>query len=141
DNLLLNPTLSDLVVGIQSVTLSDAAPRRRGTQTTVPERRAPAAFDVPVEIQTRARMVVHEDVAAAVDAALRDRPLPVEIRYRNEEGEVIVETAQPEGRSISERNVRGGGASSGGRNGKTRSRSDDYEQSPATASRGDRPTA
>ncbi len=140
DNLLLNPTLSDLVGGIQSVTLSDEEARRRGTQKTVLERRAPPTFDVLVEIQTRDRMVVHEDVAAAVDAVLRERPLPVEVRYRNEEGEIIVETAQPEVRSISERNVRGGGGTSsgGGRNGKTRSRSDDYEQSPATAQRGER---
>ncbi|MBL8134013.1 MAG: AAA family ATPase [Anaerolineae bacterium] len=107
DNLLLNPTLSDLIGGIQAVTLSDEEARRRGTQKTVLERRAPPTFDVLIELQTRDRMTVHEDVAAAVDSVLREKALQVEIRYRNEHGEVIVETPQPEIRSISERNVRG----------------------------------
>lgn len=106
DNLLLNPTLSDLIGGIQAVTLGDDEARRRGTQKTVLERRAPPTFDVLIELQTRDRLIVHEDVAAAVDAVLRDRPLPVELRSRNEAGEVIIETAQPEIRSISERNMR-----------------------------------
>ncbi|MCS7069936.1 MAG: AAA family ATPase, partial [Anaerolinea sp.] len=74
ENLLLNPTLSDLVGGIQSVTLSDEEARRRGTQKTVLERRAPPTFDVLIEIQTRDRLIVHEDVALAVDTLLRDRP-------------------------------------------------------------------
>ncbi len=52
DNLLLNPTLADLVGGIESVTLSDEEARRRGTQKTVLERRAPPTFNVLVEIQT-----------------------------------------------------------------------------------------
>ncbi len=130
DNLLLNPTLSDLIGGIQSVTLSDEEARRRGTQKTVLERRAPPTFDVLIEIQTRDRLVVHEDVAAAVDAVLRDRPVPVEVRSRNEAGEVIIESAQPEIRSIAERNLRdrtGNGSSGNGRNGRNgsgRSRGD-----------------
>jgi stage III sporulation protein SpoIIIAA len=107
DNLMLNPTLSDLIGGIQSVTLGDEEARRRGTQKTVLERRAPPTFDVLIEIQTRDRLVVHEDVAAAVDAVLRDKPLPVELRARNEAGEVVIESMQPEVRSISERNTRG----------------------------------
>ena len=53
ENLLLNPTLSDLVGGIESVTLSDEEARRRGTQKTVLERRSPPTFDVLIEIQTR----------------------------------------------------------------------------------------
>ena len=112
DNLMLNPTLSDLVGGIQSVTLSDEEARRRGTQKTVLERRAPPTFDVLIEIQTRDRMIVHEDVAAAVDAILRDKPLPVELRYRDASGEIIVETAQPEVRSLNERNERARGETS-----------------------------
>ena len=96
ENLLLNPTLSDLVGGIESVTLSDEEARRRGTQKTVLERRAPPTFDVLIEIQTRDRLVVHEDVAAAVDASLRGRPLPVEVRSRNAAGEINIETVIPE---------------------------------------------
>jgi stage III sporulation protein SpoIIIAA len=103
DNLLLNPTLSDLVGGIESVTLSDEEARRRGTQKTVLERRAPPTFNVLVEIQTRNRLAVLEDVAAAVDANLRGRPLPVEIRTRTESGEITIESAQPE-YTLGERN-------------------------------------
>ncbi len=96
DNLLLNPTLSDLVGGIESVTLSDEEARRRGTQKTVLERRAPPTFNVLVEIQTRNRLVVHDDVAAAVDAKLRGRPLPLEVRTRHESGEISIESVKPE---------------------------------------------
>ena len=67
ENLLLNPTLSDLVGGIESVTLSDEEARRRGTQKTVLERRAPPTFDVLIEIQERDRISVHADVSAAVE--------------------------------------------------------------------------
>jgi len=91
DNLLLNPTLSDLVGGIESVTLSDEEARRRGTQKTVLERRSPPTFDVLVEIQTRDRLAVIPDVAGSVDALLRGYPLPPEIRSRDEEGKIHVE--------------------------------------------------
>jgi stage III sporulation protein SpoIIIAA len=65
DNILLNPTLADLVGGIESVTLSDEEARRRGTQKTVLERRAPPTFEILVEIQDRERLAVHHDVAAS----------------------------------------------------------------------------
>ena len=71
--LMLNPTLSDLVGGIGSVTLSDDEARRRGTQKTVLERRSPPTFDILVELQTRDKMAVHEDIAAAVDSMLRTK--------------------------------------------------------------------
>jgi hypothetical protein len=97
ENLLLNPTLSDLVGGIESVTLSDEEARRRGTQKTVLERRSPPTFDVLIEIQTRDRLAIHLDVAAAVDALLRGYPLPPEIRYRDLDGEIRIEKApQPQ---------------------------------------------
>ncbi|MFZ6030731.1 MAG: R3H domain-containing nucleic acid-binding protein [Chloroflexota bacterium] len=95
ENLLLNPTLSDLVGGIESVTLSDEEARRRGTQKTVLERRSPPTFDVLIEIQTRERLSIHLDVAAAVDALLRGYPLPPEIRAIDEHGEVHIEKAAP----------------------------------------------
>jgi len=95
ENLLLNPTLSDLVGGIESVTLSDEEARRRGTQKTVLERRSPPTFDVLVEIQERDRVAVHADVAAAVDALLRGYPLPPEIRARSESGEIQIEKPAP----------------------------------------------
>jgi stage III sporulation protein SpoIIIAA len=95
DNLLLNPTLSDLVGGIEAVTLSDEEARRRGTQKTVLERRAPPTFDVLVEIQTRDRFAVHTDIMSSVDALLRGFPLPPEIRTRDEDGQIKIEKAVP----------------------------------------------
>ena len=62
ENLLINPTLSDLVGGIQAVTLSDEEARRRGTQETVLERKAPPTFDTLVEIQSRDQLAVYPDI-------------------------------------------------------------------------------
>ncbi len=95
DNLLLNPTLSDLVGGIEAVTLSDEEARRRGTQKTVLERRAPPTFDVLIEIQNRDRFAVHVDIMASVDALLREFPLPPEVRTRDAEGRIQIEKAEP----------------------------------------------
>ena len=98
DNLLLNPTLSDLVGGIEAVTLSDEEARRRGTQKTVLERRSPPTFDVLVEIQQRDRFAVHMDIAASVDALLRGFPLPPEIRSRDASGKIQITQAKPDPR-------------------------------------------
>lgn len=91
ENLLLNPTLSDLIGGIESVTLSDEEARRRGTQKTVLERRSPPTFDVLVEIQERNRMAIRADVSEAVDSLLRGYPIPPEVRSRNENNEIKIE--------------------------------------------------
>jgi len=99
DNLLLNPTLSDLIGGIEAVTLSDEEARRRGTQKTVLERRSPPTFDVLVEIQQRDRFAIHMDIAASVDSLLRGYPLPPEIRSRDSEGKIHIEKAKPNPKS------------------------------------------
>ncbi len=96
ENLLRNPTLSDLVGGIQSVTLSDEEARRRRTQKSVLERRSPPTFDVLIEIKDRNTLLVHEDLAASVDAHLRGRPLPVEMRHRTGDAEIEVLMVYPE---------------------------------------------
>jgi stage III sporulation protein SpoIIIAA len=88
DNLMLNPTLSDLVGGIQPVTLGDEEARRRGTQKTVLERKAPPTFDVLVEIVERDNVIVHRNVAETVDAILRGHMVPPEARFRTEGGEL-----------------------------------------------------
>ena len=88
---MLNPTLADLIGGIESVTLSDEEARRRRTQKTVLERRAPPTFDVVIEIQDWNHVAVHPDVAQAVDGLLRNRPVPAQIRYRDEQGEIQTE--------------------------------------------------
>ncbi len=73
DNLIQNPTLSELVGGIQTVTLGDDEARLRGTQKTVTERKGPSPFDAVVEIIDRDEVVVHSDTGAAVDRLLRGR--------------------------------------------------------------------
>ncbi len=125
ENLLLNPTLSDLVGGIESVTLSDEEARRRGTQKTVLERRSPPTFDVLIEIQDRQRMVIHHNVAESVDALLRGWAITPELRYTDESGQVHIEAApQPKTNSIQrersgpgEQEEQGGRGKRGGRNG------------------------
>ncbi|RIL06292.1 AAA family ATPase, partial [bacterium] len=111
-NLLMNPTLSDLIGGIESVTLSDEEARRRGTQKSVLERRAPPTFDVLVEIQDWYRVAVHHDIAAAVDTMLRGRELRPELRYVDDDGNPVVEAGDtPPGAGESEfaREPDGGG--------------------------------
>ena len=95
DNLMMNPTLSDLIGGIQSVTLGDEEARRRGTQKSILERKAPPTFDVVVEIQTRDQVAVHDNVAEVVDSILRGNPVPPEIRYKDENGEIKIERERP----------------------------------------------
>jgi stage III sporulation protein SpoIIIAA len=90
ENLMANPTLSDLVGGIESVTLSDEEARRRGTQKTVLERRAPPTFDVLIEIQDRMRLMVHPDVSDAVDRLLRGKVAPTELRSYDSDGGVQI---------------------------------------------------
>jgi len=90
DNLVSNPTLSDLVGGVQAVTLSDEEARRRGTRKVVLERKAPPTFDVLIEIHHRDRLAVHRDVAAAVDETLRDLIPRAELRERRVSGEVAI---------------------------------------------------
>jgi stage III sporulation protein SpoIIIAA len=86
DNLMLNPTLTDLIGGIQTVTLGDDEARRRRTQKSVLERKAPPTFDVIVEIIDRDHILVHEDVAGTVDALLRGDAVAPEERWRDEGG-------------------------------------------------------
>ncbi|HZK67350.1 MAG TPA: R3H domain-containing nucleic acid-binding protein [Chloroflexota bacterium] len=107
DNLMMNPTLSDLIGGIQSVTLGDEEARRRGTQKSILERKAPPTFDVVVEIRERTQVALHSNVADVVDSILRGNPMLPEFRSRGEDGQVKVEkghalravsTDQPRGR-------------------------------------------
>jgi stage III sporulation protein SpoIIIAA len=95
DNLMVNPTLSDLIGGIQAVTLGDEEARRRGTQKTVLERKAPPTFDMLVEIQSWDEVAVYGDVSEAVDSFLRGDAVPPELRYRDADGEVRVYKPQP----------------------------------------------
>jgi stage III sporulation protein AA len=95
ENLMLNPTLSDLVGGVQTVTLGDEEARRRGTQKSVLERKAPPTFQTLVEIQAYQRVALYQDVALTVDAILLGQPVAPEIRSRDASGELSVVTSTP----------------------------------------------
>jgi stage III sporulation protein SpoIIIAA len=95
DNLLMNPTLSDLLGGIHAVTLSDEEARRRGTQKTVLERKAPPTFDTLVEIRNRDEFVVYHETSSVVDAYLRGRSARPEVRMRKEGGFEVLEVPVP----------------------------------------------
>jgi stage III sporulation protein SpoIIIAA len=133
DNLLLNPTLSDLIGGIEAVTLSDEEARRRGTQKTVLERRSPPTFDVLVEIQQRDRFTVHMDIAASVDSLLRGFPLPPEIRSRDAEGKIMIEKAKPDLKSKPESEFRIENGNTTGRGRATSIRSSYIDRPPVPA--------
>ena len=95
ENLMLNPTLTDLVGGIQTVTLSDEEARRRGTQKSVLERKAPPSFQVLIEIQAYQRVAIYHDVAQTVDAVLLGMPVSPEVRSRDEGGDIQRSTQVP----------------------------------------------
>lgn len=88
ENLIMNPTLSDLIGGIQTVTLGDEEARRRRTQKSILERKAPPTFDVLVEIVDYYRVSVHPSVSEAVDAVLHQQPTETEFRWIDEQGNV-----------------------------------------------------
>ena len=90
ENILMNPTLSDLVGGINAVTLSDDEARRRGTRKTVLERKAPPTFDILIEILDRDKLAIHHSVSDTVDAILRGFAPPTEVRQRVPGGGVTV---------------------------------------------------
>jgi stage III sporulation protein SpoIIIAA len=96
ENLIKNPTLSDLVGGIQTVTLGDDEARRRRTQKTVLERKAPPTFAIAIEMLERQRWVVHDDVAGTIDILLRGIEPPVQVRTVDDSGEVTVIHEEPQ---------------------------------------------
>ncbi len=95
ENLIQNPTLADLIGGIQSVTLGDIEARRRGSQKTVLERKAPPTFDVLIEIHDRSRFAIHPEVDSAVDSFLRGRTPKVEMRTRLDDGQIEISHPTP----------------------------------------------
>jgi stage III sporulation protein SpoIIIAA len=98
ENLMMNPTLADLIGGIQSVTLGDEEAKRRGTQKSILERTSAPTFDIVVEIQDWDKVAIHPDVGEAVDALLRGSPIAAEVRWLDESGEVRAKKEEPAAR-------------------------------------------
>jgi len=96
ENLMMNPTLADLIGGIQSVTLGDEEAKRRGTQKSILERTSLPTFDIVVEIQDWDKVAIHPDVGEAVDAILRGQLITTETRWLDETGEVRIEKVEPD---------------------------------------------
>jgi len=109
ENLIKNPTLSDLVGGIQSVTLGDDEARRRRTQKTVLERKAPPTFAIAIEMLERQRWVVHDDVSATIDTLLRGIEPPAQVRTVDDSGEVTIihEESKSPFKALPSRNANG----------------------------------
>jgi len=89
ENLIKNPTLSDLVGGVNSVTLGDDEARRRACQKTVLEREKQPTFDIIIEIRDRETLAVYPNAAEAVDCILREWPISPEIRKIDYKGETV----------------------------------------------------
>jgi stage III sporulation protein SpoIIIAA len=95
ENLIKNPTLADLIGGIQAVTLGDEEARRRGSQKTVLERKAPPTFGIAVEMLERQKWVVHENVSQTVDLLLRHHQPALQVRTISDDGEVKITQEKP----------------------------------------------
>ncbi len=90
-NLIKNPTLSDLIGGIESVTLGDEEAKRRGTQKTVLEREANPTFEILIELKDRFTLHCYKDVARSVDLILKGQLARPEVRRVQDDGAVVVE--------------------------------------------------
>ena len=113
DNLLMNPTLADLVGGVQTVTLGDEEARRRGTRKSVLERKAPPSFDALVELQTWDSVAVHVEIAGTVDTLLRGFPVVPEVRRLNSAGVVEEGFGDPISLPSTQRTQQSGGGGRG----------------------------
>ncbi|MGB9695601.1 MAG: AAA family ATPase, partial [Caldisericaceae bacterium] len=98
ENLMVNPTLQDLIGGIAPVTLSDEEAIRRGTQKTILERESPPTFDVLIEIRERGVYAIYNDVSETIDSLLRGFPVNAEVRTSGKEAtyqrETVTETEE-----------------------------------------------
>ena len=96
ESLIKNPTLSDLVGGIQSVTLGDDEAKRRASQKTVLEREKQPTFDIVIEIIDRNTLAVYKNTSEAVDYILRGWPIRPELRKVDKSYTDKVETVKPQ---------------------------------------------
>ena len=80
ENLIKNPPLSDLIGGIQYVTLSDDEAKRRGTQKSILERKAYPAFQIAIEINEQSLWTIHENVKDSIDLILRGNLAITQVR-------------------------------------------------------------
>ena len=80
ENLIKNPTITDLIGGIQYVTLGDEEAKRRGSSKSILERKAPPTFEVAIEIHDPTTWVIHDNIEESVDLLLQGKSLPLQRR-------------------------------------------------------------
>ncbi len=112
-NLIKNPTLSDLIGGIQSVTLGDEEARRRGTQKSILERKASPTFEIAIEMTERYKWIVHKDVAETIDSLLRGKEPTLQVRAVDLEGKVSISEQAPKALELVKNPVSRGWRSTG----------------------------
>jgi stage III sporulation protein SpoIIIAA len=89
ENVIQNPLLSDLVGGIETVTIGDEEAKRRGTNKSILERASNPTFDICVEIIDKYTVNVHKNVATSVDAILAGKAIPPELRKRDKDTDQV----------------------------------------------------
>lgn len=90
DNLIKNPILTDIVGGVQNVTLSDEEAKRRGTQKNILERKASPAFQIAIEINQKDKWFVHENIDQSVDFLLQKQSPFLQSRVLKKNNKVII---------------------------------------------------
>lgn len=93
ENIIKNPTLSDLVGGVETVTLGDSEARNRNSQKTILERQAPPTFDFLIEMRERHYWITHQ-TEKSVDMLLRGKNPQVEVRKRDKKFKVVIERSK-----------------------------------------------
>ena len=98
ENLIKNPTLTDLIGGIQYVTLSDDEAKRRGTQKSILERKAYPAFQIAIEINEQNSWIIHQDIQNSVDGLLRGSNIYTQLRSLDPNNKIHISCkhSQPE---------------------------------------------
>ena len=95
ENVIQNPLLSDLVGGIETVTIGDEEAKRRGTNKSVLERASNPTFDICVEIIDKYTVNIHKNLAHSVDAILAGKAIPPELRKRDKETDKVTVLETP----------------------------------------------
>lgn len=108
ENLVMNPTVSDLVGGVHTVTLSDEEARKRRTPKTINERKAPPTFDIVIEMVDREEVIVYADTADAVDMILNGANAAGERRLRSAAGTIEREEVEQPKPAVVQEQVPGG---------------------------------
>ena len=80
ENLVKNPTITDLIGGIQYVTLGDEEAKRRGSSKSILERKAPPTFDAAIEIHDPNTWAIHDNIEKSVDYLLQGQNFPIQKR-------------------------------------------------------------